>query len=125
MKRFVFNNLNIQEVRNQFISDIGQEYELQNGSKVIIEEVMDFQEVQFPNLVHNNGPDFDSKGETNLDNFIGAGTMMYGFQIRVKTPTNERGSYAAWSEWICVPINQKFSYSTVQSSYKDSIIHNK
>ena len=96
MKKFIFNDITIYEAWEQFIHDIGQEYELKCGTTVIIESVGLLVKKSFPALDYKKdaAPDFNpSNGELNLDKYIGSSPEMFGFAVTVKTKPDKRGAY--------------------------------
>jgi hypothetical protein len=128
MKKFIFNNITIYEAWEQFIHDIGQEYELQGGSIVIIEEVGPLVKETFSVLKFNDNediPDYQKNGELNWNKYTGESSPMFGFFVKVKTHPDKKGITAHNTEFIHVLYESRDEKCIVETNSKNTLIHNK
>jgi hypothetical protein len=127
MKKFIFNNITIQQAHKQFLQDIGQEYELQNGKPVTIRYVSNMEAGNFSETDLNAfvNADFLPNGEMDIAKIQKYGRAFLGFQVTVTTKPNEKGTYKQWHERIVVPVELGNTKTHVETNYEESLIHNK
>jgi hypothetical protein len=127
MKKFIFNDITIQEAHKQFFQDIGEKYQLQNGKTVKIDDVSPLQEIRFTrtNLQAFAESDFLPNGEVDLAAIIEEGPQHFGFKVKVSTPYDKKGYKESWWEWITIPIELSDKKCFVEKGYSESLIHNK
>jgi hypothetical protein len=127
MKKFIFNNITIYQAWEQFIHDIGEEYELQGGKCVIIEKCGPLIKNAFNCLGYNNNtniPDYTPNGELNLNKFAGKSFEVFGFAVTVKSKPDSRGYTTHNTEFIHVPYDRKEEKSIVETNSENTLIHN-
>lgn len=117
MIRFVFKDKTIAEARKQFMMNIEELHELNNGEIVNIVSVSELKKIE---LEFTNFNDRRQLHDSTL--IMGTITkLFFGFEVNICKKNGTH--YEAWIEKVCVPIKMKNKKTTIETDYEHSLIH--